>query len=85
MIKNPSACVGRQHRFNPWVRKTPWKRTCQPTYSCLEKSHGQRQATVHGVAKESNMSYRLNNNNPCTLQSLIEYLPCVDTKKHSNE
>ena len=33
----------RRHRFNPWVRKTPWRRKWQPTPLFLpEKSHGQR-------------------------------------------
>ena len=34
-------------------------------YSCLENSmdRGAWQATVHGVAKESDTTYRLNNNN----------------------
>ena len=33
----------RKHRFNPWVRKTLWRRKWQPTPIFLpEKSHGQR-------------------------------------------
>ena len=42
-------------RFNPWVRKIPWRRVwqCTPTFLPGE-SHGQKSlsmATVHGVAK----------------------------------
>ena len=32
-----------RHRFNPWVRKIPWRRKWQPTSVILPgKSHGQR-------------------------------------------
>ena len=41
-----SACQCRKHkrwRFNPWVRKIPWRREWQPTPVFLPgKSHGQR-------------------------------------------
>ena len=40
--------------FNPWVRKIPWRRACNPLqYSCLENSmdRGARKARVHRVAK----------------------------------
>ena len=38
-----SACWCRRHRFNPWVRKIPWRRKWQPTPVFLPgKSHGQR-------------------------------------------
>ena len=34
---------GRGRRFDPWVRKTPWRRKWQPTPVFLPgKSHGQR-------------------------------------------
>ena len=41
-------------------------------YSCLGNpmNRGVWQATVHGVAKESEMTYRLNNNNKLNLYSL---------------
>ena len=29
MVKNPPEC--RRPRFDPWVRKIPWKRAWQPT------------------------------------------------------
>ena len=44
-VKNlPSdACHCRRHRFDPWVRKIPWRRKWQPTPVFLPgKSHGQR-------------------------------------------
>ena len=35
-----------RHKFNPWVRKIPWRRKGQPTPVFLpEKSHGQRSLT----------------------------------------
>ena len=38
-----SACQCRRHRFNPWVRKIPWRRKRQPTSVFLPgDSHGQR-------------------------------------------
>ena len=40
--------------FDPWVRKIPWRRACNPLqYSCLENpmDRGAWWATVHGVAK----------------------------------
>ena len=44
VIKNPPAEVGdRWRRFDPWVRKIPWRRGWQPIqYSCLENPRGQR-------------------------------------------
>ena len=34
---------GRGRRFDPWIRKTPWRRKWQPTPVFLPgKSHGQR-------------------------------------------
>ena len=48
-----SACQCRRHKFNPWVRKIPWRRKWQPTPTFLPgKFHGPRSlATVHGIAK----------------------------------
>ena len=55
MVKNMPANAGDAgDRFDPWVRKIPWRRQWQPNqYSCLEKSidRGAWWATVHGVAK----------------------------------
>ena len=53
-------------RFNPWVGKIPWRRTWQPTpVFFLENPVDKRvwKATVHRVTNESDMTYRLNNNN----------------------
>ena len=50
-----SACQSSRRRFNPWVRKIPWRRKWQPTpISCRGNSmdRGTWGATVHGVAKE---------------------------------
>ena len=52
-----ATCQCRRHRrcrFDPWVRKIPWRRKWQPTpVSCLEDpmDRGAWWATVHGVAK----------------------------------
>ena len=48
-----SASVQRRkrRRFDPWVRKVPWRREWPPIPTfLLRKFHGQRWATVHGVA-----------------------------------
>ena len=42
MVKN-SAGQYRRHKFDPWVRKIPWRRNWQPSAVFLPgKSHGQR-------------------------------------------
>ena len=61
-----SACQCRRHRvhrFNPWVRKIPWRKKWQPTPVFLPgESHGLR--SLWGYSpwghKESNMTERLN-------------------------
>ena len=45
MVKNLPANAGdlNRHEFDPWVRKTPWRRPWQPTPVFLPgESHGQR-------------------------------------------
>ena len=56
VVKNLPANVGdiREHEFDPWVRKIPWRRTWQPTPVFLpgkSMDGGAWWATVHGVAK----------------------------------
>ena len=61
-----STCQCRRPGFDPWVGKIPWRKKWQPTPALLPgKSHGQgsQQVRVHRVAKESDMTSRLNNNN----------------------
>ena len=54
-----SACNAgglQKHRFNPWVRKAPWRKKWQPTPVFLPgKSHGQRSLVGYSpwVPKES--------------------------------
>jgi len=57
-VKNPPANAGDtgRGRFDPWVRKIPWRRKWQPTPVFLPgKSQGQRGLvgyyTVHGASK----------------------------------
>ena len=54
--KEPSCKCRRQRRcrFDPWVRKVPWRREWQPTLGFLPgESHGERslEATVHRATK----------------------------------
>ena len=57
-----SACQCRRrkrHRFDPWVRKIPWRRKWQPTVVFLPgKSHGQRSLAGYSAwgYKESDMT-----------------------------
>ena len=38
-----SACQCKRHRFDPWIRKTPWNRKWQPALVFLPgEFHGQR-------------------------------------------
>ena len=49
-----AACQFRRHRFDPWVRKIPWRRKWQPTPLFLLQNpinRGAWRATVHGVTK----------------------------------
>ena len=54
-----SVCQRRRcnrHRFDPWVRKIPWRRKWRLTpVFLLEKSHGQRslEGTIHGVTRDT--------------------------------
>ena len=48
------ACQGRRRkrcRFNPWVRKIPWKWKWKPSPLFPPMDRGACQATVHGAAK----------------------------------
>ena len=60
-----SACQWRRGRrcgFDPWVRKTPWRREWQPTPIFLPgESHGQRSLVGYSPwgCKESDMTERL--------------------------
>jgi len=56
VVKNPSANARRHRRygFDPWIRKTPWRRKRQPTLVFLpgkSLNRGSWQAIVHRVAK----------------------------------
>ena len=60
MVKNMPTNAGRRnrHRFNPWVKKIPWRRAWQPTVVLLpgDTMDGRAwQAAVHRVA-ESDMT-----------------------------
>ena len=56
MVKTPPAIAeDMRFRFNPWVRKIPWRMTQKPIpVFLLGKSHGERTleiCIVHGVTK----------------------------------
>ena len=60
-----SDCQCMRQGFNPWVGKIPGGRHGNPLQYCLGNSmdRGAWKATVHWVAKESDMTEQLNNNN----------------------
>ena len=58
VVKNPPASARniKDSRFDPWIRKIPWRRTWQPTPVFLPgESHGQRTLGCYslGGCKES--------------------------------
>jgi len=60
MVKNLPAM--QRSRFDPWVRKIPWRREWQPTPVFLPgESHGQRRLVGYSPQghKESNTTERL--------------------------
>ena len=77
----------RRRRFNPWVRKIPWRRkNGNPLqYSCMGNpmDRGVSWAAVHGVAKELDMTLKLNNNTTLTLY-IILLIICVPLGKLFN-
>ena len=59
-----SPCQCRRLGFNSWVEKIPWRRKWQPIPIFLlgtPMDRGAWWATVHGVAKESDTTQQLNN------------------------
>ena len=64
VVKNGPTIAG-DAGLIPWSVRSPGAENCHPLqYSCLGNpmDRGAWQATVHGVAKESDMTYWLNNN-----------------------
>ena len=66
-----SACRCRRCKFNPWIRKIPWRRKWQPTIAFLPgKSHEQRNlagySLWHNLAtqQQQKMQLSIKTNNP---------------------
>ena len=55
IAKNLTASAGdMRHRFNPWVRKIPWRRTWQPSTRSRPENPMDREAwraTAHGITQ----------------------------------
>ena len=69
VVKNPFVNAGdyKRHRFNPWVRKIPWKRVA--THSSIlgrriPMDRGAWRTTVHGVTKSHTQLKRLSTTMP---------------------
>ena len=67
VVKNPPGNAGAAEcGLRPWVGKIPWMRAGQPTPVLLWENpmdRGAWQTTVHGVAKESDVTEGLNKAN----------------------
>ena len=62
-----SSCHFRRCRFNPCIGKIPWRRTWQPTpvfFLGNPMDRGVWWSTAPGVAKESDMTWQLNKQQP---------------------
>ena len=80
--KEPT-CQCRGLRFDPWVRKFPWRRKWQsPPVFLPGKSHRQRSlAGCSGVAKESDMTWRLSHHHHTageTPQRIMRYFESLE-------
>ena len=71
LVKNPPAMQKTQ--VQSLVEKIPWRRKWQLQYSCLENfiGRGTWGATVHGAAKESDMSEHLSKDNDSSSLELL--------------
>ena len=61
------ACQYRRHkrpRFNPWVRKIPWRRAWQPTPVSLPRDRGAQQTMVHWVTESRTQLKQLHTDAP---------------------
>ena len=76
--KEPT-CWWRRHRLNPWVRKIPEERNSNPLqYSCMESlmDRGASWAIVHSMAKDLDMTWRVNNHyNIIQKSSVLQFVP----------
>ena len=66
----------RKHRFDPWVRKIPWRRKWQPTPVFLPgKFHGQSSLVGYSPwgCKESDRTKQLSTHTPFHLQHSYHY------------
>ena len=76
LIGKESACRCKRHGFNPWVGKILWRRKWPPTLVFLpgksreQRSLGNNKQSM-GVAKELDMSQRLNNNKSVLCPSVL--------------
>ena len=59
-----------RHRFNPWVRKIPWRRKWQPTPVFMpEESHGQRSLAGYSLGLQR---WALTNLSPISLRKSVK-------------
>ena len=59
-----------RHRFNPWVRKIPWRRKWQPTPVFMpEESHGQRSLAGYSLGLQR---WALTNLSPVSLRKSVK-------------
>ena len=74
MVKNPPAC--RRPRFDPWVRKIPWRRKWLPTpVFLLGEFHGQRSLVGYSLwsHKESDTTEQLTHTHTHSTADKLKY------------
>ena len=78
MVKNPPANTGhKRYRFDPWVRKIPWRRAWQSTLVFFPReSHGQSSLAVYQVQRVAKSWTRLNNL-ACTHDLILMFTPSL--------
>ena len=75
LSEKESPCQCRRCRFDPWVRKSPWRRNWQPTPVFLPgKSHGQRSLVGYSSWCQKRVRYNLVTKQQQNLDSRTDYM-----------
>ena len=85
VVKNQSAKAGdKRCRFDPWVRKNPWRRAGQPTPGFLTgESHGQRSLVGYSPWGRKGQNMTEATESACTAKQAA-HLYCPEVIEYSN-